>query len=137
MNLRRPLYSGGFEPSLLLAQLASELPTPSSTRRVSVVEASIESLTTLVVVLDSGVARLQVDQGRRRRIDRHGPWVHYSFWVLPPEASGSAWRRRNRFTCAKQLTVREAWATTAPPMPQSIRKRWWISELTAGCLPKL
>ena len=32
----------------------------------------------LVVVLDTGVARLQVDQERRSRIDRHGLWVHYS-----------------------------------------------------------
>ena len=32
----------------------------------------------LVVVLDSGVVRLQVDQERRGRIDRHGLWVHYS-----------------------------------------------------------
>ena len=32
----------------------------------------------LVIVLDSGVARLQVDQERRSRIDRHGIWIHYS-----------------------------------------------------------
>ena len=32
----------------------------------------------LVVVLDSEVARLQLDQERRGRIDRHGLWVHYS-----------------------------------------------------------
>ena len=32
----------------------------------------------LVVVLEAGVARLQVDQERRGRIDRHGLWVHYS-----------------------------------------------------------
>ena len=32
----------------------------------------------LVVVLDLGVARLQVDQERRGRIDRHGLWVYYS-----------------------------------------------------------
>ena len=32
----------------------------------------------LIVVLDTGVARLQVDQERRGRIDRHGLWVQYS-----------------------------------------------------------
>ena len=32
----------------------------------------------LIVVFDTGVARLQVDQERRGRIDRHGLWVHYS-----------------------------------------------------------
>ena len=91
----------------------------------------------LVVVLDSGVARLQVDQERRGRIDSHDLWVYY-FRVLSVttrNVGDHLEKAQARLSIsANRPSVRAAQEFTAGRMLRSTRRPWWILEPTAVSL---
>ena len=90
----------------------------------------------VLVVLDTGVARLQVDQERRSRIDRHGLWVHDSRVLgVSTRSVRDHLEQRQPYICAKSWLARAVKGCIAPLMTPWMRRHWWISAPTARSLP--